>query len=139
MGKKKVLLYSAILVFLFIAILGIREYNLYKYNGSGMLGALLGVDKKQASYDDFAKCLTQKGFAMGGTEWCPHCKNQKALFGPSFQYINYKNCDLYKEWCDSKGITGYPTWVSPDGTLHSGEQDFSKLSEYSGCSINSTA
>ena len=30
-----------------------------------------------------AQCLTEKEVIMYGTEWCSHCKNQKAMFGES--------------------------------------------------------
>lgn len=62
-------------------------------------------------YDDFAKCLTNTDIVMYGTDWCSHCKEQKALFGRSFKYVDYRNCDYNKEECDNKDITGYPTWL----------------------------
>ena len=30
-----------------------------------------------------AKCLTSKDVKMYGTSWCPHCNNQKEMFGVS--------------------------------------------------------
>lgn len=32
-------------------------------------------------YDDFAKCLSEKGVKFYGAFWCSHCANQKAMFG----------------------------------------------------------
>ena len=43
-------------------------------------------------YNTFAKCLTEKGLVMYGTDWCPHCQNQKALLGDSFDYITSRAC-----------------------------------------------
>jgi hypothetical protein len=60
--------------------------------------------------DAFAKCLTEKGWTMYGAEWCGHCKDQKALFGDSFQYIKYVECPNNTQLCLDKGINGYPTW-----------------------------
>src|SRR3989344_9366604 len=37
-------------------------------------------------YDTFAQCLTEKGAIFYGTFWCPHCKDQKELFGNSIKY-----------------------------------------------------
>jgi hypothetical protein len=31
-------------------------------------------------FDEFAQCITDSGAVFYGTEWCSHCKNQKALF-----------------------------------------------------------
>ena len=47
---------------------------------------------------------------MYGAEWCSHCKNQKKLFGNSFQYVNYVDCDKNSKECKEAGISGYPTW-----------------------------
>ena len=65
---------------------------------------------------------------MYGTEWCPHCKNQKALFGNSFQYINYIDCDKDRNACRDAEITGYPTWKR-DGQNYPGEQSLYRLAE----------
>lgn len=87
-------------------------------------------------YDEFAKCLTEKGFVMAGTDWCNYCKKQKALFGKSFTFVNYKNCDLNKAWCDSNGVDSYPTWILPDGTKRTGLQELYLLSQLSsGCGL----
>ena len=69
-----------------------------------------------ADKDSFAKCLTVKGFSMYGAEWCPHCKDQKALFGDSFKYINYVECPQNTNLCLAKGIQGYPTWIIETAT-----------------------
>lgn len=88
------------------------------------------VDTK--NYDLLAKCLTDNGATMYGTEWCPHCKTQKALFGDSFQYIDYVDCDKYKDDCVAAGLDGYPTWKIK-GTNYAGTQNFYILAEKTGC------
>ena len=50
-------------------------------------------------YDDFAICLAENGAKMYGTDWCSHCKDQKLLFGKSFKYVDYTDCDLNKDAC----------------------------------------
>ena len=84
--------------------------------------------------DAFAQCLTEKGVTMYGTEWCPHCQNQKEEFGDSFQYINFVDCDLSKGACKEAGIEGYPTWRI-EGENYPGEQNLYKLASLSGCII----
>lgn len=64
-----------------------------------------------ADKDAFAKCLTDKGFAMYGAVWCSHCTAQKALFGDSFKYIKYVECPDNINLCLDKGVQGYPTWI----------------------------
>ena len=84
--------------------------------------------------DSLAKCLTEKGVAMYGAEWCSHCQNQKKLFGDSFQYINWVDCDKESAKCNEAGIQGYPTWVI-NGNNYPGEQTFERLAQLSGCPI----
>ncbi len=86
-------------------------------------------------YDDLAKCLTEKNVKMYGTEWCSHCKNQKAAFGNSFQYVDYVDCDKSKQVCDAAGITGYPTWEI-EGKLYPGEQQLNNLASLSRCELS---
>lgn len=67
------------------------------------------------NYDNFAKCLTEKGVKMYGAYWCSHCQNQKKAFGDSFKYVTYIECadpnsQGQLEVCTKAGITGYPTW-----------------------------
>jgi hypothetical protein len=86
-------------------------------------------------YDSFAKCLTSKGFSMGGTNWCSSCKEQKRMFGRSFRYVDYHNCDYERNWCVENGIYRYPTWVLPDGGKLMGIQELRELSFISGCEL----
>ncbi len=93
-------------------------------------------------YDGFAQCLTEKGVKMYGAYWCSHCKNQKELFGSSFQYVQYIECDVNGQQspaCTQAGVTGYPTWIFSDGNKVAGELSFEKLSAYSGCSLTHNA
>lgn len=85
-------------------------------------------------YDAFAQCLTKKGVTMYGTEWCPHCKNQKKAFGSSFQYIDYVDCDINKNACLSAGVKGYPTWVI-DGQNYPGDQPLYNLARFANCEL----
>jgi len=93
-----------------------------------------GCTKGPGKYDTFAQCLNEKGATMYGTEWCSHCKNQKALFGNSFQYIDYVDCDKNKNECLRNGVKGYPTWII-DGESYPGEQQLYKLASLAGCEL----
>lgn len=87
-------------------------------------------------YDALAKCLTDKGFVMYGSQYCPHCANQENMFGDSFKYINYVECteEPGTTECNEKNILGVPTWIYPNGEL-SGTQSLEELSEISGCKL----
>jgi len=96
--------------------------------------------KDQSKYDSFAKCLTDSGVKMYGAYWCPHCNNQKQMFGSSWQYINYIECSLpnragQTQFCNQAGIKAYPTWEFKDGSRLEGELTFTQLSQHSNCQI----
>ncbi|MEK6907306.1 MAG: hypothetical protein AABW45_02155 [Nanoarchaeota archaeon] len=96
---------------------------------------------KPGEYDDFAKCLTEKKVKEYGAFWCPNCAEQKKLFGKSFKYVDYIECDArgdnaQPELCQKEGITGYPTWEY-NNTKYPGVRSLEELSEISGCSLNS--
>ena len=94
-----------------------------------------------SQYDDFAQCLASKNITMYGAAWCSHCQNEKAAFGSSFKFIPYVECPDEPQKCLEKGVTGYPTWIFPDGPSAQagkklvGEQGLEKLSQESGCPL----
>ena len=93
------------------------------------------------NYDNFAKCLTEKGAKMYGASWCSHCQNQKKNFGSSWRYVSYIECALptgngQTKECQIVGIDGYPTWVFSDGRKVPGEVSFQQLSQITGCQLS---
>ena len=74
-------------------------------------------------YDDFAKCLTEKGAKMYGEDWCENTNGQKAMFGKSFKYVNYEV---------KPDLRIRPTWVI-DGKEYERVQSFQRLSALTGC------
>jgi glutaredoxin len=97
-------------------------------------GCSNGTNNDPGEYDQFAQCLTEKNVVMYGTEWCSHCKNQKVMFGNSFQYVDYIDCDKNKNECVNAGVEGYPTWKI-NGKNYPGEQSLNKLSSLTGCKL----
>ena len=84
---------------------------------------------KPSPYDDFAKCLTDKGAVIyGALDWCKYTQGQKAMFGKSFKYLNYHNFD------ELPGIKVTPTWVI-NGARYEQVQSFEKLSSLTGCKL----
>lgn len=95
---------------------------------------------KPALLDDFAKCLQVKGAEFYGAFWCPHCKDQKTMFGSSAQYLPYIECSTpdgqsQLPVCTQKGVTGYPTWFFADGSKAEGVQTLSQLAQKTGCAL----
>jgi len=97
--------------------------------------SISGYSVKTDNLDDFAKCLTNKGAVMYGAVWCSHCKDQKAMFGESFKYVNYVECPENQALCDQKGITGYPTWII-NGMSYPGVQSLETLSNKTDCPLS---
>lgn len=85
----------------------------------------------------FTQCLTDRGAVMYGTSWCPHCQNQKALFGDAIKNIRYIECasteNLKNKTCERAGIHGFPTWIFANGTRVEGEMTLGALSKKTTC------
>ena len=84
-----------------------------------------------------AKHLTAIGAKMYGAFWCPHCYEQKQVFGKeAFQEVTYIECDPggknpQPQVCIADQIQSYPTWKIKDQVLK-GAQLPEKLAEVSG-------
>jgi hypothetical protein len=88
----------------------------------------------------FAQCLSAKQVKMYGAYWCPHCADQKELFGSSFEYVPYFECGIKgsrdeSPACLQAGVKRFPTWQFPDGERKEGVMQLKPLSEKTGCSL----
>ena len=118
------------------------KINIKKYFVlSALITALLIISftfyvraKVPGIYDDFAKCLTEKGAVVYGNDFCSYTNQQLNSFGKSKTYLNYIKCLDNKELCDSKNIDITPTWEI-NGDIIQGVQSFERLSLKSGCEI----
>ncbi len=108
---------------------------------------LVGVGLNKIStlpgkYDEFAICLAEKEAVFYGAFWCPHCHEQKALFGKSKKFLPYVECSngdrSQKDVCKDANIESYPTWVFADGTTKPGNLSLEELSEITGCELDQT-
>ena len=91
-------------------------------------------------YDAFARCIANTSTTFYGAFWCPHCHDQKNMFGTGAQYLPYFECsepDGSRELqtCIDRGVEHYPTWVFPDGSRLVGVVPLSTLSEKTGCPL----
>jgi uncharacterized membrane protein len=84
-----------------------------------------------------AEHLTASGARLYTAYWCPHCHEQKELFGrEAAARLTVIECapdgrDSQKALCDQKKIDGYPTWEI-NGKLDSGVKPLARLAELSG-------
>jgi len=81
--------------------------------------------------------LTRSGAKMYTAYWCPHCHEQKELFGKeATARLTIIECapdgrNSQEQLCRSKNIQGYPSWEI-NGKIDSGVKPLSKLAEMSG-------
>lgn len=99
---------------------------------------MVSYQSDPGKYDAFSQCLKDKGAVFYGAFWCPHCQNQKAMFGKSAKLLPYVECSTpdgrgQVPLCQEKEIKGYPTWEFADGSRETGEVSLAKLAEKTGC------
>jgi len=91
-------------------------------------------------YDGFAKCLAAKQAKMYGLYWCPHCAEQKAMFGKAFQYVPYVECAIKDSHelapaCSAAGVKLFPSWQFGSNKPIEGVFPMEELSDKTGCSL----
>ena len=101
---------------------------------------LMMAPTKTGKLDSFATCLADSGATFYGAFWCPHCQNQKALFGSSAKLLPYVECSTpdgrnQLSICTDAGVTGYPTWEFANGDREGGEVSLERLSELTNCPL----
>jgi hypothetical protein len=95
---------------------------------------------KNHRYDGFAKCLASKQTKMYGLYWCPHCAEQKAMFGKAFQYVPYVECAIkgsreMTSECKAAGVKLFPSWQFADNPPKEGVFPMEELSDKTGCAL----
>ncbi len=119
--SKKILIYGGILILLAGAFIGGRYYRNHKY-------------------DSFAKCLATKQARMYGLYWCPHCIEQKEMFGEAFHYVPYVECAIkgsseMAPACKIAGVKLFPSWQFGEDPPKEGVLSLEALSDKTGCSL----
>ncbi|HEY3972894.1 MAG TPA: hypothetical protein VGM18_07805 [Candidatus Sulfotelmatobacter sp.] len=122
--KKKIRNYAIILILLAAAFLGGRYYRRYQNH----------------KYDAFAQCLAAKHAKMYGLYYCPHCLDQKAMFGDAFHYVPYVECAVKgtseeTAECKAAGLKLFPSWQFGTDPPHEGVLSLEALSDKTGCSL----
>jgi hypothetical protein len=99
-----------------------------------------GWEYKNHRYEGFAKCLAAKQTKMYGLYWCPHCAEQKEMFGKAFQYVPYVECAIkgsnqLTPACTAAGVKLFPSWQFGAGQPVEGVEPMQELSDKTGCSL----
>jgi len=121
-GKtKKLLTYAIVLILLAGAYIGGRYYRNHKY-------------------DAFAQCLAAKQAKMYGLYWCPHCIEQKEMFGEAFHFVPYQECAVkgsneVAPECKVAGVKLFPSWQFGGDPPKEGVLSMDSLASKSGCSL----
>jgi len=136
------LVFTGLLVAMVSSIGALGLYNSVKapvtVSTPGIVPPLVTTTSGQAEIA-LARYLTQIGAKEYGAYWCPHCHDQKMLFGrEAAKLINYFECDpkgqnSRAEICQAAAanLKGFPTWEIK-GQFYSGTQSLEKLAELSG-------
>jgi hypothetical protein len=95
---------------------------------------------KNHKYDSFAKCLATHQAKMYGLYWCPHCQDQKQMFGDSFPYVPYVECAIrgsreMAPACKIAGVKLFPSWQFGSDPPKEGVLSLEALSDKTGCSL----
>ena len=91
-------------------------------------------------HDGFAKCLASKQAKMYGLYWCPHCAEQKEMFGKAFRYVPYVECAIkggggITPECKAAGLKLFPSWQFGSNPPQEGVFPLEKLSDKTGCAL----
>ena len=88
---------------------------------------------------DFAKFLNENQIIMYSAYWCPHCHDQKQLFGKkATEELSIIECakdgiNNQYELCQQKEIEGFPSWEI-NNKIYSGTRDLQELANMTGYS-----
>ena len=81
-------------------------FGMFKFNGT-----------VATKFRELFRSVSKSGAKMYGAFWCPHCQQQKAMFGASASRLPYIECSPngqgapQADVCKAENIASYPTWV----------------------------
>lgn len=90
-------------------------------------------------YTAFAQCIKDSGATFFGAWWCPHCKEQKEMFGDAASLLPYVECSTTDGKgqtliCIDNAIKNYPTWVI-NGATTTGTIPLADLATQTNCPL----
>jgi hypothetical protein len=93
-------------------------------------------------YTEFVQCIQESGAKFYGAFWCPHCADQKAIFGDANTLLPYIECSTedkqgQTQECIDANIQSYPTWEFEEGRRVGGTLTPEQLSRETNCPLAS--
>lgn len=86
-----------------------------------------------------AKAIAASGAQFFGADWCPACRDQKALFEDGADFLPFVEATNPDQSLNDVGnandVTALPTWVFDDETRVTGVQDVETLARLAGVEI----
>lgn len=101
---------------------------------AGYLGQTAGPEDPWVR--GLAEHLSKTGAKFYGASWCPHCAEQKEIFGSSVKRLPYVECSPggpgtpQAPVCSQAGVESYPTWTI-NGQRFVGNQSLENLAQAS--------
>jgi uncharacterized membrane protein len=88
---------------------------------------------------ELAEHLKESGALFYGASWCPHCQEQKRIFGASASRLPYIECSPggrpnapQAAVCNAAGVQSYPTWVINGRAIAGRVMTLAELADASG-------
>ena len=84
---------------------------------AGAVGLFWGTDPADPYLLALARHLGEREIKFYGASWCPHCQQQKDIFGTAADQLPYVECaprgprGPRATECEVKEIRNYPTWI----------------------------
>ena len=103
-------------------------------NIQGMPPAVISISSPEKI--KLAEHLSKEGAIMYNAYWCPHCHDQKEMFGKeAAEKLNLVECakdgfNNKRELCEAKGIKSFPSWEI-NGSIDAGVKSLKELAELS--------
>ena len=105
-----------------------------------IIGGMVWYSSQPGKYDSFAACIKESGATFYGAFWCPHCQEQKKLFGRSAKELPYVECSTpdgrgQLPICIEKKVETYPTWHFSNASTTTGTLSLAQISQFTGCPL----
>lgn len=105
-----------------------------------IIGGMIWYSQMPGKYDGFAGCIKESGATFYGAFWCPHCQEQKKLFGKSAKNLPYVECSTVDGQgqlpvCKDANVETYPTWEFNGGTRQTGTLSLAEIASSTSCEL----
>ncbi len=99
-----------------------------------LLAVALAAPAAASDLVDFARCLTHAGATFYTASWCPHCAEQRRMFGSAIRWLRVVDCTT-----GCRTIDSFPTWTFADGSQLHGVAPLDVLGARTGCRLGGGA